>query len=146
VIVAFGFEGTPFVGPRVVAVLGLGVLAVLGRREARPSWRWLWLPGSVIATSVLVESVGTLFLLSYALSPFTLTGLEVTAVGALVWMAIDARLMVVVLTFLAAIGLQVTVGGVPVAFSLGFILIMTAIATPAIWLLRRQSARPLRTA
>jgi hypothetical protein len=147
VIVAFGFGAAPWLGVRLVELLGLIGLAVLTRSAARPSWRWLWLPGLIIAPSVLVESVGAFMWLSYGLSRFALIGFAAIAVGALAWFAIDARLMVAFLTFLAAIGIQTGAGEFPPALSsLPFLLVIASLLAPSVWMLRRQSASPVRAA
>jgi hypothetical protein len=149
VIIVFGRSGTS-VEPFLVEALGLVGLAVLTRRGVRPSWRWLWLPGVIIATSALVETAGAFLWLSYALSQFALLPILVFAVAALAWMIIDARLIVGVLTFLAAMALQVAAselsyGGAGLSW-LPFPLIIAALLVSSMWVLRRQSARPVRTA
>jgi hypothetical protein len=150
VIVASGLGSSVLVGPSLIEVLGLGGLVVLARDADRPSWRWLWLPGLIIATSALVET-GVVFLtVSYAFSRLTLLALVVMAFAALLWIAIDARLMVAVLTYLAVTAIQLLAseiffGGVDL-WSLLPLLVIASLLVPSVWLLRWQSARPVRTA
>jgi hypothetical protein len=70
--------------------------------------------------------------------------LLLVAVVTIVWMGIDARLAIAVLTCLLLIALQsqltnITDGG-GAWMSIPLVLSFAAVAAPAIWLLRRQSA------
>ena len=72
------------------------------------------------------------------------------AIAALAWIAIDARLMVAVLTLLAATGIQSVASEISFGHlaqsSLPFLLVVAALMAPSVWQLRRQSARQVRTA
>ena len=63
------------------------------------------------------------------------------------WIAIDARLIVALLTYFAVGALQVAIPyGLAFLSSLPLLLIIAALMAAAVWVLRRQSARPTRTA
>jgi hypothetical protein len=124
-------------------VLCLALLALLPH-AARPPRRWLWLVGA-LGLAVLVsaanlgdESIWRVERLLQAALLFFV------AVVSIVWMGIDARLAIAVLTCLVLIALQsqlanITHGG-GVWMSIPLVLSIAAVAAPAIWLLRRQSA------
>jgi hypothetical protein len=130
-------------GPRLLQVLALAGLAVLAPRAGHSSRHWLWLP-AVMAISTLPFALGPVYgwFVTFALP------LLVMAVAGILWVAVDARLIVAVLTFLAVTTLQMPVAaiwlGTGVLATLPFFLVVIAIAAPGVWLLRRQSARPVR--
>lgn len=134
-------------GPRIIQLLALAAIAALSPRAGHPSRHWLWLP-AVMAVSVLVLEQGwaTEWLGLGYLTP-GLPLLAMVVVGML-WVTVDARLLVAVLTYFAATALQFSLidpSSVPeVLASLPFLLVVLAIAAPALWLLRRQSARAIR--
>ena len=137
-------------GGRLLQVLALAGLAWLAPRAGHPSRHWLWLPG-VIAGSALLLLLGVVGpgWLAFGLVAPALPLLVIAVIG-VVWVGVDARLIVAVLTFLAVVALQMPVieisaGYVPLD-SLPFLLVVLALAAPAVWLLRRQSARPARAA
>jgi hypothetical protein len=126
--------------PDIVAVLCLAALAALTRRAERPSLRWLWLPGVIVMASTLVDVGARLGWLS-ALPQ--ITGLLLLSMGAvgLLWIAIDARLIVALLTYFAVGALQVAIPYGPLfVSSLPLLLIIAALMVAAVWVLRRQSA------
>ena len=132
-------------GPRLVQVLALVGLAALTPRAGRPSRHWLWLPGVIGVWSLLLEmGVGYGWLGFTTWGLFT-PGLPLLAiiVSSIVWIAIDARLIVAVLTYFAITVLQVPVAeitsGIGALAVLPFLLVIAAVAAPALWLLRRQS-------
>jgi hypothetical protein len=134
-------------GPRLLQVLSLAGLAALGPRAGRPPRRWLWLPVVAASFPLLAPFVGYGWV-DYLGSVFS-AGLPLLAIAALSvsWVAIDARLIVAVLTYFAVIALQIPVAvvipdGFGVFSSLPFFGVVMAIAVPAVWLLQRQSARP----
>jgi hypothetical protein len=151
-VVSFGLAiaGPPApLGTRLVEVLGLMGLAALAPRSGRPPRRWLLLPGAIVVASPLLELGVGYGWLGYSfeyLMPGAL--LFVIVVAGILWVGIDARLLVAVVTYFALSGLQATVtmisSGFEVLSRLPFLLVVVAIAAPAIWLLRRQSARPVR--
>jgi hypothetical protein len=143
-----GFDA--LLGTRLLEVLALAGLVALGPRADHPSLHWLWLPGLIAVSAPLVEmGVGYgWFSYSWQRWWWELPLLAVMACG-IVWVAVDARLMIAVVTLAAFIALQLPVAdisaGVPgaVAGSLPYLLVVAAIAAPVVWLLRRQSARPV---
>ena len=67
----------------------------------------------------------------------------VIGVASIVWIGIDARLALAFLTYLMLTVMQSAAGSIVMAASLFWLfplLIVAAIAAPALWLLRRQSA------
>jgi hypothetical protein len=135
-------------GPRLLQVLALIGLAVLAPRAGHPSRHWLWLPG-VIAVAVLLALLGlgngwlNLGLLSPWLPLFAM------AACGILWITVDARLILAVLTYLVVTGLQVPMMDISSGFwdlsALPFLGAVLALAALAFWLLRRQSARAIRT-
>jgi hypothetical protein len=142
-VVLFALEiGGPaaVLGPRLLQVVALAGLAVLAPRTGHSSRHWLWLPGvMVVSTIPFALDVGYGWFLTSALP------LLVIAVAGLLWVAVDARLIVAVLTFLAVTASQLPVAdiqsGIGVLATLPFLGVVLALAAPAAWLLRRQSAR-----
>jgi hypothetical protein len=140
---------TAMVGPRLLQVLALIGLAALAPRTGHPSRHWLWLPG-VIAAGVLLALQGwrDISLNLGFLSPW-LPLVAIAACGVL-WVCVDARLIVTVLTFLAVSALQMPMMDISSGFwdlsSLAFLGVVLALAAPAVWLMRRQSARPAQVA
>jgi len=134
-------------GPRLLQVLALIGLAVLAPRAGHPSRHWLWLPGA-IAVAVLLAPVGLPYgwLNLGLLSPW-LPLLAMAACGIL-WITVDARLIVGVLTYLVVTGLQMPMMDISSGFwdfsALPFLGAVLALAATAVWLLRRQSARAVR--
>jgi hypothetical protein len=132
-------------GPRLLQVLALIGLAVLAPRAGHSSRHWLWLPGA-IAVAVLLTPVG----LSYGwlslglISPWL--PLLAMAVCGILWVTVDARLILAVLMYLALSALQMPMMDIASGFwvlsSLLFPVVVLALAVPVVWLLRRQSGRP----
>ena len=139
--------GLAALGPRLLQVLALVGLAGLAPRVDHPSRHWLWLPGA-IAVTVLLADLG----LGYGWLNLGLAApwlpLFVMVAGGIMWIGIDARLIVAVLIYLAVTELQSPVMEISSGFwsfsSLPFLLVVLGIAAPAVWLLRRQSARAVR--
>jgi hypothetical protein len=74
-----------------------------------------------------------------------ITGLLLLSMGAvgLLWIAIDARLIVALLTYFAVGALRVAIPYGPLFLSsLPLLLIIAALMVAAVWVLRRQSALP----
>jgi hypothetical protein len=136
-------------GPRLLEVLALAGLAALAPGADHPSRHWLWLPGLIAVSSPVVE-VGVRYgWFSYSFQRWWEWVLLASIVCGILWVAVDARLMVAVLTFFAFIELQLPVAeissGRPGGLgSLPPLLVVAVIAAPTVWLLRRQSARAIR--
>jgi hypothetical protein len=138
-------------GPRLVQVFTLLALAALTPQAGKPSRHWLWLPGALVVSSLLLElGLGYGWLWLGFTGDFLTPGLPLLAmvVGGILWVGVDARLIVALLTYLAVTRLQVPVAeissGLGILASLPFLLVVAAVAAPAVWLLRRQSARVIR--
>jgi hypothetical protein len=132
--------------PRLLQVLALAGLAALAPRVGHPSRHWLWLPGVIaISTFLVTMDVGYLWL---ALGVMPALPLLAMAAGGILWVGVDARLIVAVLTYLAVTALQMPVAEISyfpgLLATLPFLGLVVAIAAPAVWLLRRQSAHPVR--
>jgi hypothetical protein len=136
------------VAPAVTQAVCLAALVALVPHAARPSRRWLWLMGAVAAMAVLPNVTrGYLDWGFYLLlSPPGLV-LAVGIVG-LVWIGIDARLAVAVMTCIVVTLVQTVTAGI--GHGVGFpaqlmlpLIVAAAIAAPAIWLLRRQSGKAI---
>jgi hypothetical protein len=148
-VVAFAVANHDALLAHVVQVVSLAGLAALAPRAGRPSRHWLWLPG-VMAVSPLIElgmSYGWLGY-SWPLHMLELSLLAFAVVGIL-WIGIDARLMLAVLTFFALTAVQMAVVEIPsgaaILAMLPFPLVIATLAAASGWLLRRQSARAMRT-
>jgi hypothetical protein len=132
--------------PAVLDVLYLVALVTLAIRGARPSLRWLWLIVVIVAVSPVIGIIaasGWFGLPILSLIPNAV--LVAVAVVALLVIAIDARLMLALLTYVVAstaqslsVFLQSGVGALNL---LPYLLGLAAVTLPVIWLLRRQSAR-----
>jgi hypothetical protein len=127
-------------GPAVIQLVALAGLVALIPRTTRPSRRWLWLLGAIAAAALLLALGASYGYLGYFGRPILLG----IAVVSIVWIGIDARLTLAFVTYFTLTMMQLEV--VPFAISPGLswlfpLLIAAAIAAPAIWLLRRQSAR-----
>ena len=149
------------VGPAVTQLICLAALMTLAVRGERPSRRWLWPVGLIVAVALLL-AVGrgsgsgyfapfapALLILSFGLvsfAPFA-PALLVLGVGlvSIVWIGIDARPTVAVITYFTLIVVQSEATNVAIGF--GFyppfplLLVVVVVAALAIWLLRRQSAK-----
>jgi hypothetical protein len=146
-VVGFAVASHDALPQHLIQALGVAGLAALAPRAGHPSWRWLWLPG-LIVLSGLAELATGYGLLGYSWRfAGELSLLAVAAVG-IVWIAIDARLMVAVLTFFALIAVQMAVTesvfGGPILPVLPFPAVAGALMVATSWLLRRQSARVIR--
>jgi hypothetical protein len=149
-VASIGLAASDLLGIRLLQVLALAGLAALAPRAGHPSRRWLWLPG-VFAVSWAPLQLGVTYAWFGDTWGFSTPGLLLLAVvvSGIAWFAVDARLMVAVLTYLAVAALQIPVAvvipdGFGVFSALPAFGVVIAIAAPAVWLLRRQSARPLR--
>jgi hypothetical protein len=146
---AIGLANSDLLGTRLLLVLALAGLAALAPRAGHPSRRWLWLPGIIVASWVPIELAGGYAWFGYTWGFFT-PGLLLLAlvVSGIAWVAVDARLVVALLTYLAVTALQVPVAEVTDGFGVFSALpvfgVVVAILAPSVWLLRRQSARPVR--
>jgi hypothetical protein len=137
--------------PASFQALYLIALVALGLRGPRPSLRWLWLLGVIAVASpwiAIVATSGWIGLPLVLVMPNALLA-AVALVGALV-IAFDARLMLALVTYVLASAAQsiwalLQYGGFELAL-VPVLLAIVAVAALAIWLLRRQSARPARTA
>lgn len=129
------------IGPAVIQLASLAGLVAVIPHTARPARRWLWLLGLVTAPALLPAlpiHLGT----TQGRASDTL----VLAIGvaSIVWIGIDARLALALLTYFTLMWLQSAAD--IIAFGLGLswlfpLFIVAAIAALAVWLLRRQSAR-----
>jgi hypothetical protein len=149
-VAIFGVANSELLGTPLLQALALAGLAALASRAGHPSLRWLLLPGLIALSWVPLQLGVGYSWLGDALGLFIPPGLPLLSlvVGGVLWIGIDARLIVAVLTYFAVIGLQAPVSEIPSGFavlaSLPYVLVVIALAAPAIWLLRRQSARPIR--
>lgn len=152
-VAIFGFANSELLGTPLLQALALAGLAALASRAGHPSLGWLLLPGLIAFSWVPLQlGVGVGYgWLGYALALFIPPGLPLLSlvVGGVLWIGIDARLVVAVLTYFAVIGLQAPVTEIPSGFSvlasLPYLVVVIALAAPAVWLLRRQSAHVIRT-
>jgi hypothetical protein len=118
-------------------VVCVAMLVLLAPPSARPPRAWLWLAGA-FAVAVVASNYGSASLLPQV-AP--LLGLGVVSVA---WLAIDARLTVVVATFVLTFYVVRTAPFFN-AGMLPFVFAIVAIAALPVWLMRRQSvtrARP----
>jgi hypothetical protein len=136
-------------GSSATELAGLAMLIALAGRQ-RPERRWLWLIGPIVIARLLMEPVlpGTGLGRAVLLALYLLWALFVVSIA---WLAIDARPAIAIVVFVLASSLPLAIvnlapgsifPGLPV---LG---ICVAVAAPALWLLRRQSAhagRPTQT-
>jgi hypothetical protein len=136
------------VGPAVTQVACLAVLVALASPAARPSRRWLWLLGLLTAMALLPSLGFAQGLLGYVERRTPTAVMLAIGIVSIVWIGIDARLMVAATTALALAVVEADVQNVTFGVGLGqalgslpFLLVIAAIAALAIWLLRRQSAR-----
>jgi hypothetical protein len=151
-VVYFGLTlgGPHLLSTRVLELLALAGLAGLSPRRGHPSRHWLWLPGLIAVSAPLLQLAVSDRWLGYPWQLWWQLPLFVVIVCSIFWVAVDARLMIAVLTLFAFIELELPVeeisSGSPGGFvaSLPLLGVGVAIAAPAVWLLRRQSARPVR--
>jgi hypothetical protein len=135
--------------PHLVQVLGIAALAALAPRAGHPSRHWLWLPGVIAVSSPLIGLGMGDGWLGYWFQRYTpeLSLLAVVIAGIL-WIAIDARLMVAVLIFLALTFVQMAVMepyGAAIEALLPYLLAVATLTLAGSWLLRRQSARAIKS-
>lgn len=148
-VVSFGLAASDLLGTRLLQVLALAGLAALTPRAGHPSRRWLLLPGLIAMSWVPLQLGVSYGWVAFAWGIVT-PGLPLLffVVGGILWIVIDARPIVAVLAYFAVIALQAPVSEIPSGFgvlaSLPFLGVVIALAAPAVWLLRRQSARPVR--
>jgi hypothetical protein len=129
-----------FAGPAVIQVAALAGLVALIPRTARPSRQWLWLFGVVAATAVLPALQG--YLGTFGLVTSSTLVLAIGLIS-LAWIGIDARLAVAFLSYFMLTVLQLAALSIVIGPGFAWLLppcIVAAVAAPAIWLLRRQSA------
>ncbi len=128
----------------ITQVMCLAALLALPPHAARPPRRWLWLAGALgLAVLMSAANLGdeSIWRVERLLQAVLLL---LVAIVSTVWMGIDARLAIAVLTCLVLLALESQLtnithgGGAWVSIPLG--LSIAAVAAPAIWLLRRQSA------
>jgi hypothetical protein len=146
VIVLANHQG---VGPELVQMLGFASLGALAPRAGHPSRHWLWLPGVIALASPLVQLGTSYGWLGYSWQRFAVElPLLAVAVGGILWIGIDARLMLAVLTYFALTVAQMAVVEIPsgpaILAMLPFLLVIAALTVASGWLLRRQSAHPVR--
>jgi hypothetical protein len=132
------------VEPAIMQMMCLAAVVALASGRTRPSRNWLWLIGA-IALAVLSSSLnlgyGPLLSVERLLPLMLLFAIGVISI---VWVAVDARPAIAFVTYFTIAVLQSEASsfangaGVYVAFPV--LLIVPAIAAPAVWLLRRQSA------
>jgi pimeloyl-ACP methyl ester carboxylesterase len=131
----------------VITELGcLAAVAALTVRMERRSPAWLWLVGAVVATLLLpgyLRYIPNLWFIWMYIAP----GMELCVlVVAVAWIAIDARPLVAVATYLSLSSVPPIFDEIGWGVSNWFfnpaLLIPLAIAALAVWRLRRQSVRP----
>jgi hypothetical protein len=146
-VVVFAVANHDFLQLHLGQVLGVAGLAALAPRGGHPSRRWLWLPG-VIVMSAFVELATGYGWLGYSWRYAGELSLLALAAAGILWIAIDARLMVAVLTFIALIAVQMSVTEIVVGAGilplLPFLAVPGALTLATGWLLQRQSARAIR--
>jgi hypothetical protein len=135
-------------GIRLIQVPVLIGLALLAPRTGHPSRHWLWLPAVIAVSSAILELGAGFGWFAYwgLVSPWA--PLFVLFAAGILWIGIDARLIVAMLTYFAITALQMPVIEISSGFwalsSLPFLLVVVAFAAPAVWMLRRQSAQAAR--
>jgi hypothetical protein len=130
-------------------VLALAGIAALTPRAGHPSRRRLWLPGLILVSWAPLQLGAGYFWLFYPGGYFEpVLPLFAFGVAAVLWIGIDARLVIALLTYFAVVALQAPVTGISSGFaaveSLPFLGVVVALAAPAVRVLRRQSAIPVR--
>jgi hypothetical protein len=132
---AFGFA--------VTELACLAALIALSGRE-RPDRRWLWLTGPIVLARLLTGAspagMGAVAALCLVLT---------VAIVSIAWLGIDARPAIAIVVFLLAVWLPLAIanlaaGAADFLAGLPLLGICAAVAAPAVWLLRRQSAHPGR--
>jgi len=133
-------------GPAIIQLASLAGLLALIPTTARPSRRWLWLLGVVMATALLPD-LQTFFGTFQALLTTTLELVLAIGVISIIWIGVDARLALAFITYFALTELAVAAESIILGYGLSWLLsllipllIVAAVAAAGIWLLRRQSA------
>jgi len=133
----------PDVAGPVTHLALLAALVALAGGSRRPSRRWL-VPVGVLAILPLIPGIGL------PQGPVLYALLQAVGAVSIVWAVIDARpaiaVIVVVLAFWLPIGVSNLMLGSITGFASPYPVIAIVNAVPALWLLRRQSARPGRPA
>jgi hypothetical protein len=134
------------VGFAITELACLAVLIALASRE-RPDRRWLWLIGPIVLDALLITRVlpGTGLAEARVIGVFAVCVLATVSIA---WLAIDARLVIALVVFVLAGSLPLAIADLVTGIELPVLGICAAVAAPALWLLRRQSAdtgRPTRT-
>jgi hypothetical protein len=129
-------------GVAVTELACLAVLIALAGRE-RPDRRWLWLIGPIALAGLLMYTDADAF------GFVALLLLLALVVVSIAWLPIDARPAIAMVVFLLGIWLSaamnnLALGSAGFLTELPFAAICTAVAVPAVWRLRRQSAHPGR--
>jgi hypothetical protein len=123
-------------GDTVTRLVCVAALTALSGGTKRPSLRWLW-PVGVVAAVPILASIGPDFL-----AAALLLGLGAASIA---WFAVDARPALAAATYLLLLLLPATVGNFGIASAISELLplplILCVIVAPALWRLRRQSAR-----
>jgi hypothetical protein len=132
------------VGYAVAELTCLAVLVALAGRE-RPDRRWLWLIGPIVLEGLLMARV----LPDTGPAEIAVIGflaLCLLAIVSIAWLAIDARPAIAIVVFLLVGWLPLAMAnpGTAIMAELPVLGSCAAIAGPAVWLLRRQSAHPGR--
>jgi hypothetical protein len=148
-VVVFAVANHDALRPHLVQVVGIVGLAALAPRAGHPSRHWLWLPGVIAVSSPLTELGMGFGGLGYSLPRYMLAlSLPAVVVAGILWIAIDARLMVAVLTYFVLTAAQMAVveipSGLAILAMLPFLLVVVALTVASGWLLRRQSAHAIR--
>lgn len=146
-VVVFAVASHDALQPHLVQVLGIVALAALAPGAGHPSRQWLWLPG-LITISGLVELAAGYGWLGYSWRYAGELLLLAVAAAGILWIAVDARLMIAVLTCFALVAVQMAVTEIGLSAGilpmLPFLAVTAALALAVGWLLRRQSAHPVR--
>ncbi len=133
---------THLIGPAVVQLAALAGLVALISRTARPSRRWLWLVGVVVVPAVLPFPHTYLGYFERLYSGALVLAIFVISI---LWAVIDARLIVAIITYLTLTVVQsdlaIVTQGFGIYSQIPPLLIVSAVAALAVWLLRRQSAK-----
>ena len=132
---------THLIGPAIVQLASLAGLVALIPRTVRPSRRWLWLVGVVVAPAVLPFPHTYLGYLERLYSGGLVLAIFVISI---LWAVIDARLIVAIITYLTLTVVQsdlaIVTHGFGIYSQIPPLLVVAAVAALAVWLLRRQSA------
>ena len=136
---SYGFSHDQATSYLVSQLACLAAVVALGGGIGHRAPAWLWLIGVVAAALVLP---GYLSFITYQWQ-YVALGAELCVVaGALAWVAVDARPLAAIATYLVLWQLPPLGAGIGNWYDNPALLVAASIAALALWRLRRQSARP----